>query len=83
MFKLFFKTITLILFLVVLVLGLSIWKGGEPFRWIGEGTQAAGRSISEFGGFVDDVISGGKELRKNYDELKEVITREKEIKEGP
>lgn len=83
MFKLFFKTITLILFLVVLILGLSIWKGGEPFRWIGDGTQAIGRSVSEFGDFVDDVISGGKELRKNYDKLKEVLTHEKEIKEVP
>ncbi|MDH4028942.1 MAG: hypothetical protein OEU95_08930 [Nitrospirota bacterium] len=81
MLKLFFRTIILILFIIFLVLGLSLWKGGEPFRWIGEGTRSAGDSISKFGDFVDDVITGGSALRKDYDKVKDYLTREKKFRE--
>ncbi len=78
MFKLFFRLISITLFLIFFTVGLSLWKGGEPFRWIGEGTQTIGKSISEFGDFVDDVIAGGKELEGNYNKLKDIITSDKE-----
>ncbi len=74
MFKLFFRSISIFLFVVFLTIGLSLWKGGEPFRWVGEGTQTIGKSIAEFGDFVDDVIAGGKDLEKNYNKLKDIIT---------
>lgn len=73
MFRLFFRTITIILFLVFLTVGLALWKGGEPFRWFGEGLTTAGKAASNFGDFVDDVIAGGKKIQQNYDKLKEVI----------
>ena len=70
MFKLIFRTMTIILFIVFLTLGLAMWKGGEPFRVFGEGTIVIGKAISEFGDFVDDFIAGGKKVQKSYDKLK-------------
>ncbi len=66
--------ITIILFLVFLTVGLAIWKGGEPFRWLGEGTVMIGESISRFGDFVDDIVRGSKAVRKTFDELKDTIS---------
>jgi len=77
MLKLFFRTIAIILFLFFLTIGLAIWKGGEPFRWVGEGTVTIGKKISEFGDFVDEVIAGSKELRRSYERLKETVDPEK------
>jgi hypothetical protein len=73
MFKLIFRTIVIVLFLVSLTVGLAVWKGGEPFRILGEGTVVIGKSIMEFGDFVDEFIEGGKKLHKSYDELKDTI----------
>jgi hypothetical protein len=77
MFKLFFRTIIIILFLFFLTIGLAIWKGGEPFRWVGEGTITIGKKISEFGDFVDEMVAGSKKLRKSYEDLKKVVDSEK------
>jgi len=75
-FKLIFRTITLLVFLVFLCIGLAIWKGGEPFRWIGDKLITAGRTINDFGNFIDDIIAGGKTLQKNYKQIKEIIDQE-------
>jgi hypothetical protein len=67
----------IILFTVFLIVALAMWKGGEPFRVFGEGTVIIGRAISEFGDFVDDFISGGKQIGKSYEEMKEIIVPDK------
>ena len=76
MFKLIFKFITISIFLVFLTIGIAIWKGGEPFRWFGEGIVTIGKTVTGFGDFVDDVVSGGKKISKNYDKLKDVIDKD-------
>ncbi|MBI4683056.1 MAG: hypothetical protein HY757_08160 [Nitrospirae bacterium] len=78
MFKLIFRTVIVIVFLIFLMIGLAIWKGGEPFRYFGEGVTAVGKSIMKFGDSVDEFISGGKKLRKNYDKIKDIIISDDE-----
>ena len=78
MFKLIFRTITTIVFLVFLTIGLAFWKGGEPFRWVGDGLVTIGDKVSDVGDLVDEMIDGGKQVKKSYNELKEVIDVEKE-----
>ena len=73
MFNFIFKIMVITLFLIFLSVSLAMWKGGEPFRYFGEGVIVVGRSIANFGDFVDEFISGGKQLRKSYDKLKDVI----------
>lgn len=83
MFKLIFKFMVITVFLVILSVGLALWKGGEPFRYVGGKIMVAGKSIIKFGDFVDDSVSGGKKLRKNFDKFKDVITSEDEKGIGP
>lgn len=78
MFKLIFRTVIIIVFLIFLVVGVAMWKGGEPFRYFGEGVIVVGKSIVKFGDSVDEFISGGKRLRKNYDKIKDIINSEDE-----
>ena len=77
MFKLIFRTIIIALFLVFISVALAIWKGGEPFRYFGEGVIVVGKSIVKIGDFVDDFVSGTK-LRKKYDKIKDVIKDDEE-----
>ncbi len=74
MFKLIFRTISLSTFLLILIIGLALWKGGDPFRKAGEIVTDAGKTITRFGDFVDDVKRGGKKVQKTYDQLKETIS---------
>ena len=73
MFKLIFRTITTIMFLVFLTIGLAFWKGGEPFRWVGDGMVTIGEKVSDVGDLVDEMIDGGSKVKKSYNELKEVM----------
>jgi hypothetical protein len=73
MFNLIFKTIIIGVFLVVLSVGLAMWKGGEPFRYFGEGVIVVGESIMKFGDLVDEFIAGGKQIRNSYEKIKDVI----------
>lgn len=77
MFKLIFRTITVIVFLVFLTIGLAYWKGGEPFRVVGEGLVNFGEKVSDAGDLIDEMKEGGEKVKKSYDELKEVIDIEK------
>ncbi|MBC8413100.1 MAG: hypothetical protein ISR96_05125 [Nitrospira sp.] len=77
MFKLIFRFISLTLFIIFLTIGLAFWKGGEPFRVLGEGTVIVGEKLSDFGDFVDGLVNGGKEARKTYDKLREVVELDK------
>jgi len=45
-----------ILFLLIVFAILSFWKGGEPFRWIGEATISIGEGIVNMGDGVDDFL---------------------------
>ena len=73
MFKLIFRTITTIVYLVFLTIGLAFWKGGEPFRWVGEGLETIGEKVYDVGDLIDEMIDGGKQVKQSYEELKEVI----------
>ncbi len=74
MFKFIFKGITLVFFLVFLTVSLAIWKGGEPFRWIGDGLIIMGKTVTDFGDSVDEFIEGSKEVTKNVKKIKEAMS---------
>jgi len=66
MFKFIFKTILLLVILIILAITLAIWKGGEPFRWIGGKTEAIGRTIERFGDRVDAI---GRDIKKTIKKI--------------
>ena len=78
MFKLIFKFITVTMFIFFLIIGLAVWKGGEPFRILGEGTIAIGYEISKFADFVDELVKDSKAVKKTYKKIKDAVGSEKE-----
>lgn len=62
------------IFLVILVIGLAVWKGGGPFRKAGNVIEEGGKTITRFGDFVDDVKSGGEKVHNTYNQLKETVS---------
>ncbi|MBI4699067.1 MAG: hypothetical protein HY758_09260 [Nitrospirae bacterium] len=83
MFKLIFKTIGLLIIIVLLAVALALWKGGEPFRWIGEKTESAGQSVVKFGDKVDELREGGKKAEKKIMDLKDRIEQKIDLKQTP
>lgn len=77
MFKLIFKAMVIIIFVVFTIVGLAMWKGGEPFRILGEGTIVIGDSLMKFGDVVDEFVDGGKKIGKSYDNLKDIVDKKK------
>jgi cell shape-determining protein MreC len=78
MFKLIFRLISLVVFSVILIVAIAVWKGGKPFRSLGEGTIAIGQVIKKFADTVDEMKKGGekvgeqlKDLKEDYDALKD------------
>jgi hypothetical protein len=78
MFKFIFRTIGTLTVLVVLIIVLAVWKGGEPFRTLGMGTVIMGQYIQKFADLVDDMKRGGSEIQKTYDKFKDVMETDKE-----
>jgi hypothetical protein len=83
MFKLIFRIISIITFTIILVIALAVWKGGEPFRWLGEGTEKAGKVIQDIADRIDRIREGskvaGKELKrigKDIEEIKGTIRKQ-------
>ncbi len=73
MFKLIFKFMVISIFLFCLIVGLAVWKGGEPFRVFGEGMIIMGQEISEFGDFVDEVVNGSNKVKRTIEKLSDVV----------
>jgi hypothetical protein len=61
MIKWVFKTIGLLLLAVIIFLALALWKGGEPFRWLGRQSEQAGEMVKE----------KSEELSKEADKIKQ------------
>ena len=80
MFKLIFRTIVIIVFVIFLLIGIAVWKGGAPFRWIGEKTVTAGKVIEKIGDYIDNVKDDGRKVKKTFDEIKDTVSPAKEEK---
>jgi hypothetical protein len=80
MFKLIFRTIVIIVFAIFLLIGIAVWKGGAPFRWIGEKTVTAGKVIEKIGDYIDDIKAGSQKVKKTYEEIKDTVSPAKEEK---
>ncbi len=78
MFKIIFRTITIIVFLVILIAALAVWKGGKPFRWLGNKTESVGNAIGQFGDMIDDLKGKKEEVKKTYKDIKETLSEGKE-----
>jgi hypothetical protein len=75
MFKLIFKTISIITFIFIMVVVVAIWKGGEPFRIAGEKTIVFGEGMKGFADIVDDLLDRKEEVRETVKHLKETIDK--------
>ncbi|MBI4686176.1 MAG: hypothetical protein HY756_00040 [Nitrospirae bacterium] len=78
MFKLIFRTITLSIILIILTIVLAIWKGGEPFRWVGDKTVSIGRTIGKFGDMIDGMKETKRKAVKALKEMKETVMPKKD-----
>ena len=78
MFKIIFRTITIIVFLSILITVLAVWQGGKPFRWLGKKTESVGVAIVQFGDMIDDLKGKKDEVKKTYKEIKETLSEGKE-----
>lgn len=75
MLKAIFRTIGIIVLAVIIFLAISLWKGGDPFRWFGSKSERAGEILREKSEEL------GKEADKIRQQTDSVITTTKKVKE--
>jgi len=82
MFKLIFRIMVIVVFVIFLSIGLAVWKGGAPFKWMGAKTIAVGIVIEKIGDYIDNVKDSGRKVKKTVDELKDTVSPAKKEKSG-
>jgi len=68
MFSLIKNIISLAIIIGLIFLFISLWKGGEPFRWFGKKSEQAGEIIKKKS---EDISKTADELKKQTEDLKE------------
>ena len=80
MFKLIFRTMVIVVFVIFLSIGIAVWKGGAPFKWLGAKTIAVGSVIQKIGDYIDSVKDDGRKVKKTFEEIKDTVSPAKEEK---
>ncbi|MBI4839423.1 MAG: hypothetical protein HY806_09870 [Nitrospirae bacterium] len=70
MFKFIFRTIAVFVILIVAVVALAIWKGGDGFRWVGGKTESAGRAVGEKAEKALEGMKEGMDFKKDKEQGK-------------
>jgi hypothetical protein len=76
MIKLLFKIIGLLILSVIVFLILSLWKGGDPFRWFGHKSEQAGEILKEKG---EELGKEADKIKKRTDSVRDTT---KKVEEG-
>jgi hypothetical protein len=74
MFKLLRRLIALALLAGIVFLALSLWKGGDPFRWFGKQSEKAGEVIRDRS---EDIGKEADRIKKQSGDLKEATEKVK------
>jgi|GEM_PF-729637 hypothetical protein len=67
MFKLIKRLIGLIIIAAIVFLALSLWQGGNPFRWFGKKSEQAGEVIKKESEVVGEKAD---KIKKKTDDIK-------------
>ncbi|MEW6053594.1 MAG: hypothetical protein AB1552_07390 [Nitrospirota bacterium] len=62
------RIIGMLIVIALVFLALSLWQGGQPFRWFGKKTEQAGEIIREKS---EDVGREADGLKKKTEDMKE------------
>lgn len=72
MIKMIFKLIGLFLLALVIFLALSLWKGGDPFRWFGYKSEQAGEILKEKS---EDLGKEADRIKKRTDSVRDTTKK--------
>jgi len=77
MFKLIKRLIVIVLISGIIFLALSLWQGGDPFRWFGKKSKKAGEVIKEkseeIGQKADTIQKKTEKIKNTTDRISEGI----------
>lgn len=73
MFKLIFKIVAAAAIILAIIIALTVWKGGVPFKWAGEKTVDIGKSIGKFGDFIDGIKEKKEKAGEALDKIKDAV----------
>jgi hypothetical protein len=74
MFKLIRRIIALALIAGIVFLALSLWKGGDPFRWFGKQSEKAGEVLRDRS---EDIGKEADRIKKQSGDLKKATEKVK------
>jgi len=74
MFKMIRRIIALALIAGIVFLALSLWKGGDPFRWFGKQSEKAGEIIRDKS---EDIGKEADRIKEQSGDMKEATEKVK------
>ena len=74
MFKLIKRLIGVIIIAAIVFIALSLWKGGNPFRWFGEKSEQAGEIVKEKSKAIGEEADRIKEKTKDIKDTTRKVT---------
>ncbi len=82
MFRLIGRLIGLLIIAALVFLALSVWRGGEPFRWFGKQSKEAGKIIGEksetLGKEADSIKKKTGDMKDTTEKVTEGLRKTKE-----
>ena len=76
MFKLIRHLIVIVIITAIVFLALSLWQGGEPFRWFGKKSEQAGEVLKKKS---EEVGNEADKIKKKSEDVKDTT---KKVTEG-
>jgi len=72
MFKLIKRLIVIVLIAGIVLIAISFWKGGEPFRWFGKKSEKAGEVIKEKS---EEIGKEADKIKKKTEKVKDTTKK--------
>jgi hypothetical protein len=73
--KLLFKIFGLLILAIIVFLILSLWKGGDPFRWFAHKSEQAGEILKEKS---EELGEEADKIKKRTDSVRDTTKKVKE-----
>jgi hypothetical protein len=74
-----FKVLAVVMMFILLLVAVAVWKGGAPFRAVGETTVAIGTAIVQIGDLVDELMGRKEEVKESIRHITETFKKTERV----
>lgn len=81
MINFMFKVLAVVMLFIFLLVAVAVWKGGAPFRAVGETTVVIGTAIVQVGDLIDELMGRKEEVKESVRHITETFKKTESVSE--